>query len=983
MLSTVDNRKMEAPQSLIGKLYTSYSGGLHFAKPSCSLRTNEFDLVRNVLQILQGFSSTLLYWDELGHSFRVRSGIYVSHLSHTSLYHLLNQFTYAATCLKMVESRIQKVEKSVPSPPPTLGAFCCSISTWLTWLRNGALEEEMTVVDSCSLTTPTLLGLSSSLSSLCAGAEFLFQLVQGAIPQAYDETNSSISATAIAVRILNYLYKKLTEVCLVQGGEEDAYRMILHAFVSSLLPYIEGLDSWLYEGILDDPFEEMFFCVNKRIAVEESEFWEKSYLLRSAKLDAVHLADSLLSIKQTNNVSRKEPNDVPGLATEKEANERDLDVCPLFFKEIAKDIISAGKSLQLVQHTPMTSSVSASGHIAGLSLSEIFCVTLSALIGYGDHISEYFFQEKKIVPLVKSFIGRQKVETSNENFQEMTCSDKEWCKFLVDTMAQKGKANLLSCHALGEEVDSFVVKGDKPALDGNDVLSLGFRPENPAITTSQKFLHANRDAWGPLNLSSEFNLPPLNDEGLRQAIFDGNAGPFVATKSTNYTFGFQFGEPERDRLKEDVNFLEELFPFPTLLPPFQEEDCVSEVFPFQENSTLLSRTLNWIGKVEPRNTPLPTVILQECLIVFIKKQADCIGRNILSKLLCEWRLLEELEVLRAIYLLGSGDLLQHFLTVVFNKLDKGESLDDDFELNTTLQESIRYSADATLLSTPDSLVVSVTRNNATIEDDQRGMPLPTSTPRKSRGQNFGIDDLESLMFTYKVSWPLELIANTEAIKKYNQVMRFLLKVRRAKFVLDKARRWMWKDRSSAPIDRKHHWLLEQKLLHFVDAFHHYVMDRVYHSAWGELCEGLAAARSLDEVIEIHEAYLMSIQKQCFAVREKLWALIASRINSILGLALDFYSVQQTLSSGGAVSGIKARCEMEINRIEKQFDDCIAFLMRILSFKLNVGQFPHLADLVTRINYNYFYMSHNGSLINAPGSNVAPSKSGKLFAGQRD
>lgn len=109
--------------------------------------------------------------------------------------------------------------------------------------------------------------------------------------------------------------------------------------------------------------------------------------------------------------------------------------------------------------------------------------------------------------------------------------------------------------------------------------------------------------------------------------------------------------------------------------------------------------------------------------------------------------------------------------------------------------------------------------------------------------------------------------------------------------------------------------------------------------------------------------------------------------------------------------------MEINRIEKQFDDCIAFLMRvssfspffkipnpncynyfnsadligsyhvanfqILSFKLNVGQFPHLADLVTRINYNHFYMSHNGSLINAPGSNTVPSKSGKLFAGQRD
>ncbi|KAG2312206.1 hypothetical protein Bca52824_023763 [Brassica carinata] len=60
---------------------------------------------------------------------------------------------------------------------------------------------------------------------------------------------------------------------------------------------------------------------------------------------------------------------------------------------------------------------------------------------------------------------------------------------------------------------------------------------------------------------------------------------------------------------------------------------------------------------------------------------------------------------------------------------------------------------------------------------------------------------------------------------------------------------------------------------------------------------------------------------------------------ILGLALEFYSIQQTLSSGGAVSAaIKARCKIEIDRIEKQFEDCIAFLLRVLSSKLNVDTF---------------------------------------------
>ncbi|KAL4340301.1 hypothetical protein GQ457_08G010420 [Hibiscus cannabinus] len=156
-------------------------------------------------------------------------------------------------------------------------------------------------------------------------------------------------------------------------------------------------------------------------------------------------------------------------------------------------------------------------------------------------------------------------------------------------------------------------------------------------------------------------------------------------------------------------------------------------------------------------------------------------------------------------------------------------------------------------------------------------------------------------------------------------------------------------------------------------------NQVYHSAWRELCEGMAAAGSLDEVIEVHEAYLLTIHRQCFVAPDKLWALIASRINNILALALDFYSLQQTLSSGGAVSAIKARCEMEVDRVEKQFDDCIAFLLRVLSFKLNVGHFPHLADLVTRINYNNFYMSDGGNLMTAPSSETAAARLGKPFA----
>ncbi|BBG94974.1 Spc97 / Spc98 family of spindle pole body component, partial [Prunus dulcis] len=875
-----DAGNAEVSQGLINRLYSDFSDGIHFATPVSSLRTNELDLVRSVLQMLQGFSSSLFYWDQNGKSFQVKSGLHVNHLSHTSLHAIVHQFMYAATCLQLVEVLVNKIEKSAKLPPPTLRAFACSVSSWLTRLRDISLKEEMKISNDAVGTTPT---------------------------------------------------RKTTRCYFIY---------LLEVYCHILRVLILGF----FEGTLDDPYEEMFFYANRAISVDEADFWEKSYLLRQVQCQMLDVgasasscaSDRISVANDKKGVGQRESISTSSFMKGKEWNDKDLQSCPLFIKDIAKSIVSAGKSLQLIRHIPMTSAVVSRkgndceidgfssldkgvqyGHsIAGLTLSEVFCVSLAGLIGHGDHIFQYIY-------------GKQKVESDDGVIVPVKRSEKIWCKFLVDTLAEKRLVDTQSAHEDGKTLPDAKAEKMLAGVVNEFPLSRSFCQENPVLTVCQKTLSKNGDAWKTLNLSRNLCLPPLNDEVLREAIFGRECGSISAAEGTNYTFGFRFGESEYLRSQDDSHMLQVLFPFPTLLPSFQDELHMSELLPFQKNSTLPSRVLTWVQQFEPRSTPLPVVLVQECLTVYIQKQVDCIGRHILSKLMNGWKLMDELAVLRAIYLLGSGDLLQHFLTVIFNKLDKGETWHDDFELNTILQESIRNSADGVLLSVPDSLIVSLTKNHDLNGNEQPpNMASLPSTPRKSRAHSFGMDGLDQLKFTYKVSWPLELIANAEAIKKYNQVMGFLLKVKRAKFVLDKTRRWMWKGRGTAANNHKRHWLVEQKLLHFVDAFHQYVMDRVYHNAWRELCEGMTAARSLDEVIEVHELYLLTIQRQCFVVPDKLWALIASRINNILGLALDFYSIQLTLS-GGTVSAIKAKCEMEVDRIEKQFDDCIAFLLRIV------------------------------------------------------
>ncbi|KAJ0231027.1 Gamma-tubulin complex component [Hirschfeldia incana] len=952
-----------------------------------SVTVTELDLVRGVLEAMQGLCSPFIVWNQTGQTF-LATEIRVSHLSPSSLHSLVSPFLYAATCLKLVDSILVGINNTNNSPPPTLMAFSNSVSAWLQKLRDISLNEEVKINDSTLTVTPTLLGLTSSLSSLCSGAEYLLQVVRGAIPPAYFDSSSTISTAQLAVHLLDFLYNKLDQVSLVQGPEVEGFHMLLQIFAGTLLPYIEGLDSWLFEGTLDDPFEELFFTATQSVSVNDADFWEKSYMLTRVPGPK----SSVSSLYEKKGLSG---NDSSSLSDkDKELNTRVL--CPLFLKDISKSIVSAGKSLQLMQYIPSTSSeIQCHGRncfgnsillannnnirsTADLSLSEIFCLTLAGLIGHGDHVSRYLWKDEaaewEISPTLASYIGVE-LESGmvDKDLPVLTCSERMWYKLLVGAVQEKRAMEAKSEHQSACYVTG--VKRGKNSLTVKKALQGLFCHENPVLSVSKMDLERNENSWDVLNLSHNYCLPSLNDESLLSAVFEGSGVADTGMGGTNYKFGFQFGSSEYLSSQDDTEVLETLFPFPTLLPSFQPKLHMSEFLPFQKNSTLLSKVLSWMLKAEPRDAPLPVVIMQECFTIYIRRQVDYIGKMILSKLMNDWKLMHELAVLRAIYLLGSGDLLQHFLTVIFNKLGKGELTNDDFELNIILQESIRNSADAMLLNSPDSLVVSISREGYLDKDrDDKGDVVPLSSTRKSRVNNFGIDCLESLKFTYKVPWPLELIANSEAIKKYNQVMGFLLKVKRAKYVLDKARRWMWKGKGSATKIRKHHWLLEQKLLNFVDAFHQYVMDRVYHTAWRELCEAMVKAGSLDEVIYVHETYLLSIQRQCFVVQEKLWAIIASRINMILGLALEFYSIQQTLSSGGAVSAaIKARCEMEIDRIEKQFEDCIAFLLRVLSSKLNVGHFPHLADLVTRINYNYHYMSDTGSLMTVSGAETSSSR----------
>lgn len=332
---------------------------------------------------------------------------------------------------------------------------------------------------------------------------------------------------------------------------------------------------------------QLFFTANQSVSVKDAEFWEKSYLLTRVPGPK----SNVTSLNQKKGMSRNDSSSV----SDKDKNNQVL--CPLFIKDICKSIVSAGKSLQLMQHIPSTSSENSrkiqyhgrngfgnSGcgilmaeknsfrSTADLSLSEIFCLSLAGLIDYGDHVSRYLWKDEtdewEISPTLASYISGELVnDTGDNNLPVLTYSERMWYKLLVGAVQEKRSMEAESEHQSACYVTR--VKDGKNGLVADKVLQGLFCHENLVVSVSKMDLERNKNSWNALNLSQNYYLPSLNDESLLSAVFEGSGLADTGLSGTNYKFGFQFGSSEYLSSQDDTKFLETLFPFPTLLPSFQ------------------------------------------------------------------------------------------------------------------------------------------------------------------------------------------------------------------------------------------------------------------------------------------------------------------------------------------------------------------------------------------------------------------------------
>lgn len=246
---------------------------------------------------------------------------------------------------------------------------------------------------------------------------------------------------------------------------------------------------------------QMFFYANSKVAIDQPSFWETSYLFRQKRGRTPGIAN--VPLLHTENESskqvkrgRNEHEPIFSSSSTKGKVQDDMNclVCPVFLKDMAKAIVSAGKSLQLARQAQDEYYVSTGncrinalcesksskklesgcksctyeilgedalnsemikdenvntdsyryqqslqleqqGQAQGLgllTLSESFLVSLVGLLGDDDHVYQYSrLSSHEIIKLRQACKSRHK-----------TCNsiryDKTWLRFLADVEAEKG-----------------------------------------------------------------------------------------------------------------------------------------------------------------------------------------------------------------------------------------------------------------------------------------------------------------------------------------------------------------------------------------------------------------------------------------------------------------------------------------------------------------------------------------------------------------
>uniref|UniRef100_A0A8C4SPI6 Gamma-tubulin complex component n=1 Tax=Erpetoichthys calabaricus TaxID=27687 RepID=A0A8C4SPI6_ERPCA len=315
--------------------------------PEEKVFVSETQVIRETLWLLSGVKKLFIFQVHDG-KITVRNDVVVTHLTNNCLRSVLEHIAAYGQAVLRLQTFIDDVtgysiECSLPvvhngakkaSEPPfrTYQAF-----VWALYKYFSSFKQELTNIERCIIAKDETITLSAVLERLTphlAQLKVLHKVFCTGVAEVPPDTPNVVRAS----HLLNTLYKAIIEYDSIGEASEQAVALLFLLWVETVRPYLEIVDEWIVHGNLFDPAKEFIIQRNKDVPVNHRDFWYATYTLYSVS-ETVENDEKL-----SDTASGSSASDQAASAASKQHT------MVSFLKPVLKQIIMAGKSMQLLKN---------------------------------------------------------------------------------------------------------------------------------------------------------------------------------------------------------------------------------------------------------------------------------------------------------------------------------------------------------------------------------------------------------------------------------------------------------------------------------------------------------------------------------------------------------------------------------------------------------------------------------------------------------
>ncbi|XP_055797190.1 gamma-tubulin complex component 5 isoform X1 [Salvelinus fontinalis] len=303
----------------------------------------ETQVIRETLWLLSGVKKHFIFQHQDG-KVVVRNDVVVTHLTNNCLRSVLEHIAVYGQAVFRLQSFIDEVtgHNTEPCPPGsysskqrteppfrTYQAFVWALYKYFTSFKQELTTIERDLIDKDE--TVTLAGVLDRLSPHLAQIKVLHKVFCTGVAEVPPETPNVVRAS----HLLNTLYKAIIEYDSVGEASQQAVALLFSLWTETVRPYLEIVDEWIVHGHLFDPAKEFIIQRNKDVPVNHRDFWYATY--------------TLYSISETVESEEKLSDAASGSSGGEQGSRSQLTMVS-FLKPVLKQIIMAGKSMQLLKN---------------------------------------------------------------------------------------------------------------------------------------------------------------------------------------------------------------------------------------------------------------------------------------------------------------------------------------------------------------------------------------------------------------------------------------------------------------------------------------------------------------------------------------------------------------------------------------------------------------------------------------------------------